>query len=718
MSKWDKYEEEEIVSDSTNKWDKYEEEESEIESPDISKTETALRAGLQGATLGFADEAAGAIGAVVKSPLDSLMQYIPGTSQATDKDLREQGFTGAVDQKSILDQYKESRDLVRADNKASEEANPNTYLAGEIAGGVLPALASGGGTALAAAGKTGLKQLAKQGAKEGLKFGAAQAAGISESDLTEGDIEGLAKDTAIGAGLGVTMGAALPVGIGSIKKVSSKAKEILKGIGKGTYDKSVMARHVTEAVKAAAKGLTIIGDKGVSSVKKSNLNKMAKYVSKVTKRNRKEANKMIEDALKDGDESTRRMLDKIIKEQVDEIDKIARKASSEEGKAGAQAFKNEMKALKERQLKEGVDPRILDLPTESEALGLLKKKQTQQLAAQSPDILAKKAEIQLQNKLARKGDVPEDTLLGLDPVELPQGASREVLTAATPEKELGRQLIKPGKISPIEKVAVDDSQFLRYDLDGQVKTQQFQPKDILKDEPPKVQDFFDLVQNFKESIPEGGNVARELADIQVNLRKQISEALPVEKAQLLEEGFDRLNDVHAIRSKLGKDIGSQFSSKEQAATAKLGDDLEQLHGFSYKNRGEGKEQLSGGLDIFSKLNPEGKALKSRVSNTAQRLELSEQGQGISNIKLEGFAGASIKVGAGIGHFARKLGLVSKNNLAAASKKAAQDGNKPASNFLKALAYKNPQAKSAAIFSASQNPELKESLGRYFDLEED
>ena len=682
--------------------------------PEISQTETALRSGLQGATLGFGDELAGLAGAAVKSPLDSIMQHIPGTPQATDKDLRDQGFTGDVEQKSILDQYKESRDMVRADNKASAEANPNTALGAEILGGIAPALLSGGGTALAGAGKLGLGQLAKQGAKEGLKFGAAQAAGVSEAE----DVSGLAKDTLVGGALGAGMGAALPVGLGAIKKSSSRMQELLKKAGKGLYDKNSLVRYVTEATNSALKGLTVVGDESVSEAKKAGLNKMAKFISNTTKSNRKDANKMITEALEEGDEGTRKLIQKIMDEQLEEIDKVMVKASSEEGKAGAQAFKNELKALKAKQLKEGVDPSVLDLPTESEALDLLKKRQTQQMAEQSPDMLLKKAEMQLQNKLARKGDVPEDTLLGLDKPILPKDAERNVLTAVTPEEQIGRQLIKPGKLSPIEKVAVDDSQFLRYDLDGQVKAQQFQPKDILKDEPPKVQEFFDMVQNFKEALPEGGNVSAELADIQQNLSRQIVDALPVEKAKLLESGFDRLNEIHNLRSKLGKDIGHQFDSKETAAINKLGDELEKVHGFDYAARKEGQKQTFEGLESFGKLNKSGNKLKDRITSASKRLELSKAGQGESNIKFSGVAGVGVHVGSTAGHILRNLKEAPKSMINAAAKKAGLAGDTSTSNFLSNLVEKKPQAKAAAIFSASQNPELRKSLEKYIGINDE
>jgi len=138
----------------------------EIEKP--SQLEAGARGLAQGATLGFGDELYGAgRGALEKmSPSEST------------KDM------------SLKDLYQMYRDSQRAKNKSAEQAYPKTYLAGNVVGGIAP-MALTGGSLPAAVGA-----------------GAAMGLGSSEADLTQGDIGGAAKDTAIGAGLGLAGGMA------------------------------------------------------------------------------------------------------------------------------------------------------------------------------------------------------------------------------------------------------------------------------------------------------------------------------------------------------------------------------------------------------------------------------------------------------------------------------------------------------------------------------
>lgn len=164
--------------------------------PQVSKAQSAVAGIGQGATLGFGDELSG----VVSGAMDTFMfpENYPG-----------QGF---------MDRYRARRDQRRQENAESREANPGTYLGGEMVGG----LATGGaGAGRAAAGMT-LREVAKQGAK----VGAVGGAGMSESE----DAAGLATDTAVGAGLGAGLGVALPA-----------AGAGLQRLGRGVADKATDA---------------------------------------------------------------------------------------------------------------------------------------------------------------------------------------------------------------------------------------------------------------------------------------------------------------------------------------------------------------------------------------------------------------------------------------------------------------------------------------------
>lgn len=82
--------------------------------PNISKADTAWRSALQGATLNFADEAAGAIGAL--------------GAKAIRPDL--------FKDQSFYDVYKESRDIQRQRNLQSEQQNPKTAFISELGGSI------------------------------------------------------------------------------------------------------------------------------------------------------------------------------------------------------------------------------------------------------------------------------------------------------------------------------------------------------------------------------------------------------------------------------------------------------------------------------------------------------------------------------------------------------------------------------------------------------
>lgn len=132
------------------------------ESPqDISYLESLLRGGGQGATLGFEDEAIGGL-------------------QAAGKKL-----TG--DKTDLAELYRQYRDMERQKNEAAQQANPKTFMGGELAGGAATSLVPGG--AIGTAGKA-------------MGLGAASALGQSNADLTQGDLGGAAKDVGLGAAVG------------------------------------------------------------------------------------------------------------------------------------------------------------------------------------------------------------------------------------------------------------------------------------------------------------------------------------------------------------------------------------------------------------------------------------------------------------------------------------------------------------------------------------
>src|SRR5690606_36518765 len=93
----------------------------------------------------------------------------------------------------LQENYARGRDAKRAMQHAAQEANPNTFLAGEVGGGIATSMIPGLNVAKGANFAARAGQAAAMGGATGL--------GMSEED----NIGGLAKDAAIGAGLGAGM---------------------------------------------------------------------------------------------------------------------------------------------------------------------------------------------------------------------------------------------------------------------------------------------------------------------------------------------------------------------------------------------------------------------------------------------------------------------------------------------------------------------------------
>lgn len=170
--------------------------------PEPGYLEAGLRGLKQGATFGFGDE-----------------------------------LTGLAESALTRKTYKQARDEARANDQAAEEAHPVVYGAGELGGGLATALVPGGAAARGALA----------GVKGAALAGAAYGAGSSEADLTEGDVGGLARDTAVGAGAGVVAHGAVKVAGKAVKAVAPKARAALE-----KYARSETEDLLGGAAKSAA----------------------------------------------------------------------------------------------------------------------------------------------------------------------------------------------------------------------------------------------------------------------------------------------------------------------------------------------------------------------------------------------------------------------------------------------------------------------------------
>lgn len=194
---WDAYEE--AAPEATEKSDSFDWGKFEEVKPEVSKLESLVRGGAQGLSFGFADEITGGA--------EALWEAAKG------------------DPKTFGELYKQALGESRAKYKEAEEANPATYTTGQVGGAIVPALLTGGASTAATLGGR-----VAAGALGGLAQGAAQGLGSSEADLTQGDVSGALRDTAIGAGTGAVIGGALPAIGAGLKKGAGYAAEKLGNV--------------------------------------------------------------------------------------------------------------------------------------------------------------------------------------------------------------------------------------------------------------------------------------------------------------------------------------------------------------------------------------------------------------------------------------------------------------------------------------------------------
>lgn len=198
----------------------------------ISKNES-FNAGIQqGATLGGAPILQGAI----EGGLDAgqsllaklgLMDPSPSDINAL---MAQNGVKGDLGPQSSMDMYRSARDASTADFDAAAAANPGSYLAGNILGGVatLPMLPAKLVAPLGAAAKgAGIGAKMLKAAQNGIPVAALASANMSKGDLTKGEFDKVAADTVEGAALSIPLSAGL------------------QGLGTGLYNTGVTTKNVT-----------------------------------------------------------------------------------------------------------------------------------------------------------------------------------------------------------------------------------------------------------------------------------------------------------------------------------------------------------------------------------------------------------------------------------------------------------------------------------------
>lgn len=236
-----------------------------------TKTESFLRGASQGSTMGFGDEIiAGAM---------NLLEYLPGSGRSQDEELRAQGF-----QLPESASYKSIRDDQRALDAAAEKANPMTFGAGNLAGGIATAPLAGGLNTVKGA-TTGAK--IADAAKKAGALGAAAGAGFSNAE----DVAGLTRDVATGAVLGAGTGGLIQAspgmalggaGLGAIGGAALSDDTSLQGRAENAAKYGALGLGAGAMLGGATKLAGAIGEKlpGISRSYQKGANEGVKTYSK------------------------------------------------------------------------------------------------------------------------------------------------------------------------------------------------------------------------------------------------------------------------------------------------------------------------------------------------------------------------------------------------------------------------------------------------------
>lgn len=235
----------------------------EVEAPDeqqalkaaveghTGKLESFGRGAVQGVTMNLADEMAGGVAqkknlhANMRDP--AYLQSIIAAGQSDNPNAVADINLGKFEESKPVRQ--EAIDQYRVRDQLAQQANPKSFLAGEIGGGVgMAAVPAAGGASLIgkAAGK-GLMSRVGAGMAEGAAYGAGYGFGGGE-----GSIKDRAGDAAAGSVMGGLLGGGLPVVGAAIKKPAGYIASKFNPVG---TQKKAAAKTIQKAL--AGEGQTI-----------------------------------------------------------------------------------------------------------------------------------------------------------------------------------------------------------------------------------------------------------------------------------------------------------------------------------------------------------------------------------------------------------------------------------------------------------------------------
>lgn len=693
-----------------------------------SELESGIRGAAQGISLGFADELTGAV--------ETALQTAKNPSEIT----------------NILDNYRKFRDESRANYEAAQQANPKSYLAGELVGGVVPVLGTGG----VAAG-AGLGKLALQGAKMGATYGAATGAGMSKADLTEGDVGGLLKDTAIGATGGAVGGAV----------IGAAAPKVIEGIGKvGDYitNKSInlaqkveenapeLGRTIIESGKLSSEGIPLVG-KTVRENTLADFGKKASEFIDTADLIRSKSSKEVADVL--GDKAEINFGEDLIK-YLKNIDEKMKQydINSDEGRE-LSAIKSMFEYRKNQVLeKMGIDP--TDKPYETVLKEFKKLKQLQTKSDSDSEAIAIN---KLYDRMVKtKGtwepkEIDIKTLANEFNLQNPEEAInlvRDVAKLKYNKQKITRD--KDGEISKVEMVPAEFREIVqRYKPEiveeGNImrlktapgkysKSEFFQPEVSKLDYNLTPQELMQFRKDLRSLTIGKSDVVKGLgADIDKDITSAMLSKVPVEKKAQFDKAMEKYKQLYDLEELVGtqlqtpkKMVDGQLVKGEQRAEdvlaqQKVAKFLEkEMSSLGQQDVNLPKNKI---IDLVSKMPEFEKTWAKDVEKLANQKDIQNILYKSSNIRPTGtwssmgaYAGVAIgkaikgiKAGANLSNSFANLDKVALQGIANASK--AKNLDKTAEFFTNLANTDNTQRKSALMFVASQNPNFKKEMDELF-----
>lgn len=663
----------------------------DVSSPksEVTKTESGIRGAAQGATLGFADELTGGVEALK----DAITSDVYGLSD-------------------VPEQYSKHRDESRAAYKASQEANPLSYGAGEFAGAL--ALPAG---SIGAAKNAGLLTRLIAGTASGAAMGGIGSLGAAET-LDSNTLKDAAKDAAIGAGVG----GAITGGAAALGKAGSKFINKYEG-----------TRDLAKVFNAAKSGESIIGEKAANKASQDVANTAEDYIKTLTGK-KKAASGLYEEAKAlQSSQSNIPALSQVqnLQSELATMGKNAPLASQEKSISDVQDLLNRLVGKEEtttaRYAPEAIVAKTPSLTAEEKALESTSKAMTKNQIEQ--DLLLNQRADEISERLGVDRDVIYNTLKERYPSFKAAEAGPEMLSRSQPTAGLtGREAMVaqaeglPNVVTPIGKEKSTESLFTPIKRIEETNTQFTKPAVDANEIVSRVQTLKDLASNagtqyerdaynkaiegLQAIIPDNGSaIAYDKAS---NAYKQSSDLLA--KAGL-DFGYDASHSGKLGFQQAQKNVGNEIRNYKPGKSQKtrIDDVLDQLSQTDPQKSEQLRSQIQSAQDAariagasVERSGLSGGGIRQLTAETTRAATL-----GTADI-IGKIASAPKKIGTYVAEQGKAIYNASPESLQQLASSLTAKGS-PYAAKLQSAASQSDRSRKALLFVLQQDPGFREAL---------